>query len=311
MSVRSRIRSGLLLSLCLALAACGGTAPAASTPPAPSAGAPTAVPTPPAMEDPITAVYAFLERGPSADEQLVVAPPQGFYTRVALTSTLGDGTWFFLQQSSVGSWFVLTTAGMTAQPDLTAARAQGVPEALLQDLDGGAPPSDTGGGTELPTDPDASIWTRPLSQQSPALTGDDVRILQQRLAELGYRAVGTPDGVFGAQTSRAVLAFQARNGVTVDGIVGEATWSLLWSTAAVSADSLAVVDGTVEVAFDAAHPAPPAARIELLPVGGGGAIVATMPEQAAGLPFSVAAPPGLYTISARSLRVNDLSFYGL
>lgn len=49
--------------------------------------------------------------------------------------------------------------------------------------------------------------------------GDDVKDVQDRLVELGYRP-GDPDGNFGAHTASAVLAFQKREGLTRDGIVG-------------------------------------------------------------------------------------------
>lgn len=50
--------------------------------------------------------------------------------------------------------------------------------------------------------------------------GEDVRILQERL---GIK----PDGVFGAETRRAVVNFQKSNGLSGDGIVGPLTWNLL------------------------------------------------------------------------------------
>lgn len=56
--------------------------------------------------------------------------------------------------------------------------------------------------------------------------GEDVTYLQQRLTAKGY-GVGSIDGIFGSKTMEAVKAFQAENGLTVDGVVGKATWSAL------------------------------------------------------------------------------------
>jgi uncharacterized protein (TIGR02594 family) len=52
--------------------------------------------------------------------------------------------------------------------------------------------------------------------------------LQDQLAGLRYFA-GRKDGVFGPLTREAVLAFQADNDLTVDGIVGPQTWAKLQS----------------------------------------------------------------------------------
>jgi hypothetical protein len=54
------------------------------------------------------------------------------------------------------------------------------------------------------------------------MVGWDVSVLQALLSTKGVRAGGL-DGVFGARTRRAVLAFQQRRGLTVDGVVGPAT----------------------------------------------------------------------------------------
>lgn len=56
--------------------------------------------------------------------------------------------------------------------------------------------------------------------------GDAVKLLQQQLRALGYDP-GAIDGVFGTRTDKAVKAFQSENGLDVDGIVGEFTWTRL------------------------------------------------------------------------------------
>ena len=46
---------------------------------------------------------------------------------------------------------------------------------------------------------------------------------QHRLAALHYFDVGAADGVFGAGTYHAVVAFQKVQGLTRDGVAGQAT----------------------------------------------------------------------------------------
>ena len=64
--------------------------------------------------------------------------------------------------------------------------------------------------------------------------GEEVRILQLRLAELGY-LTGEADGIYGDDTREAVRAFQRRNGLSVDGIAGKQTQTRLYSEDAVPA----------------------------------------------------------------------------
>lgn len=54
-------------------------------------------------------------------------------------------------------------------------------------------------------------------------SGEDVRWLQESLTKLGFKP-GTIDGKYGANTEDAVRAFQAKYGLTVDGVAGPATF---------------------------------------------------------------------------------------
>ena len=55
--------------------------------------------------------------------------------------------------------------------------------------------------------------------------GIDVTELQKKLNENGYQL--TVDGAFGSKTKAAVQDYQKKNGLAVDGIVGENTWGSL------------------------------------------------------------------------------------
>lgn len=59
----------------------------------------------------------------------------------------------------------------------------------------------------------------PISSTSPPKR---IRQLQTALAMLGYE-VGEPDGVYGAQTEKAVIAFQKKKKLEADGLVGPQT----------------------------------------------------------------------------------------
>lgn len=57
-------------------------------------------------------------------------------------------------------------------------------------------------------------------------SGQAVRLLQERLLELGLLTAGELD--FGAATQQAVRQFQARRGLRVDGVAGPRTWARLF-----------------------------------------------------------------------------------
>lgn len=64
-------------------------------------------------------------------------------------------------------------------------------------------------------------------------SGEDVYNLQARLFELGYYN-GRIDGRYSSETTAAVKAFQKANGLSVDGVAGSGTLSILYGDAPVS-----------------------------------------------------------------------------
>lgn len=89
--------------------------------------------------------------------------------------------------------------------------------------------------TAQPSPTPLLVLSRALSLQTPALQGEDVRLLQTRLLELGYAEFTQADGTFGPRTDTAVRRFQTVNALVVDGIVGPVTWTLLFSAEALRA----------------------------------------------------------------------------
>ncbi len=64
--------------------------------------------------------------------------------------------------------------------------------------------------------------------------GGEVKEVQTRLKKWGYYN-GAVDGIYGAGTKKAVMAFQKKNGLTADGVVGKATYQALGMTEAYNA----------------------------------------------------------------------------
>lgn len=64
------------------------------------------------------------------------------------------------------------------------------------------------------------------SSNSNSVSRNTVKKVQKRLNELGYDC-GTPDGVMGSKTKRALKKFQRDSGLTADGIIGKKTLEAL------------------------------------------------------------------------------------
>ena len=101
-------------------------------------------------------------------------------------------------------------------------------------------------GTPAPTPAPAPAFTfrRALKYGD---NGDGVRRLQTRLAELGYYTARVSGGYYKV-TRSAVRAFQAQNGLKVDGVAGRETQEAMFSAAAVPASATPLPTATPEPA---------------------------------------------------------------
>ena len=104
----------------------------------------------------------------------------------------------------------------------------------------GAPPISVGTGGSTPTVTEPAPQTNEEALTAPILTtslrrgsrGSVVKQVQTRLIQLGYLPAGSADGSFGPATEKAVLAYQRKAGLKVDGIVGRMTIASLYSLSA-------------------------------------------------------------------------------
>ena len=88
-----------------------------------------------------------------------------------------------------------------------------------------------------PAEPAAAEgYTVPTATLRKGATGAAVLSVQQRLKELGYYT-GKLDGSYGNGTMNAVRAFQKKNGLGQDGLVGRMTSAKLFSSSALAADA--------------------------------------------------------------------------
>ena len=81
--------------------------------------------------------------------------------------------------------------------------------------------------TEPVEEPPACWVGRYLRLSRPYMRGDDIRQVQEALQIYGI-SPGPIDGIYGPRTQKAVMAFQAAQGLAVDGIVGPDTTRALW-----------------------------------------------------------------------------------
>lgn len=107
---------------------------------------------------------------------------------------------------------------------------------IEQVLSGQAPNNTPAPVNPTPTPTSNGFGTVPGRTLRKGYQGDDVKSVQTRLKALGYLN-GNVDGKYGTGTMAAVSAFQAANGLTVDGLAGSGTYKVLYSADAKSAPS--------------------------------------------------------------------------
>lgn len=167
---------------------------------------------------PVTSIY----------QEDTAAAARRFQAAAGITADgiVGPATWSRLFPTPPGEANppTATTSGNTT-PSATTAPSGTTPPATNPPATTKPPATTTPPATTRPANPNSGTSTA-LPVLRPGMEGDAVRQLQQRLRTKGFYS-GTVDGVFGSQTEAAVRAAQAANDLTVDGIVGPATWRAL------------------------------------------------------------------------------------
>ena len=80
----------------------------------------------------------------------------------------------------------------------------------------------------VPLPDEAAAFTKKLKNGS---SGAEVKLMQQRLHDLGYLDASKVSGNFQKYTFRAVKAIQTQNGLKATGVVDEETWNVIFNNA--------------------------------------------------------------------------------
>lgn len=168
--------------------------------------------------------YTTLEHGSSGERVILLQTALKLlnYEMGTIDGKFGTGT-----ESAVIAFqkkYGLTADGKAGKKTLT----------MLESVLAGKDVSIGNTGSSDSTDSSDGLYEIPSRTLRKGYTGSDVKVVQTRLKELGYYT-GVIDGVYGTGSVAAVKAFQAANGLTVDGNAGTKTYAILFSDAAISA----------------------------------------------------------------------------
>ncbi len=175
--------------------------------------------------------------------------------------------------------------------------------------------------TPAPTATPAPTFTVPSGKVQRDSTGEDAKLVQKRLKELGYYRSNV-DGKFGALSVSALKKFQAANGLKDDGIAGNDTYRILFSSDALAKDATptpAVTATPVPTAVPVitAVPAPTAIQGQLVTLrkGSSGSAVSLLQEALINLGYLTGTADGNYGDQTEAAvrafqRVNGLTVDG-
>lgn len=189
---------------------------------------------------------------PAPGSSATAAPSSGIPTRILRQGASGDDVKSVQTRLQSLGYYAGTIDGKYGSGTVSAMQEFQRRNGLVVDGKAGSNTyaklfSDSAAGAETtsptPTPTNSTIPTRTLQSGS---SGEDVKLVQNRLKALGYYS-GTVDGSFGSGTVTALKAFQLTNNLTSDGIAGSGTYAKLFSDSAIAAGASATNYPTLRV----------------------------------------------------------------
>ncbi len=162
-----------------------------------------------------------LRREASQSSSVITTIPNGSYLQISSYASSWCSVFYNGYSGYVMTRFLTVVSRTTVSPQVTAAPAYVTAEPTAVPT---AAPTSTASY-------DTSVFSRTLRS---GYTGTDVLLLQQRLSALDYLAASDVSGTYDSATMTAVRQFQTVHGLSVDGLAGAKTFSILFSSAAIS-----------------------------------------------------------------------------